>query len=77
MAVDGETESPSMGILVLRLRLGSTEPPNGTIGALGEATGQSFYGWIDLMSAINRLRGWRSLEPGEFPSPASPSQDPA
>lgn len=57
MAGDDETESPRMGSFVLRLRLGGTESPSGTITASG-GVAQPFSGWIDLMSAINTLRGW-------------------
>jgi hypothetical protein len=34
---------------------------------------QPFYGWIELMSAINTLRGWKNLEPGERLLPEAPS----
>jgi hypothetical protein len=44
-----------MGTFVLCLRLDGTEPPNGTIRALGAPMAQPFYGWIELMSAINTL----------------------
>ena len=76
MILDGEREPPGMGTFLLRLRLGGSEPPSGTIGALGGATEQSFHGWIDLMSAINTFRGWGP--PGSSgPLPLeSPSQDP-
>jgi hypothetical protein len=63
MAVDAENNSVSMGTFVLCLRLGGTEPPSGTISALGATVTQPFYGWIDLMSAINTLRGWENVEP--------------
>jgi hypothetical protein len=69
MAVDAENESVSMGTFVLCLRLGGTEPPSGTIGALGATVTQPFYGWIDLMSAINTLRGWENIEADERPLP--------
>lgn len=62
MAVDGENENPSMGTFVLFLRLGGSEPPSGTISALGQAA-RPFRGWIDLMIAINGLRGWELREP--------------
>ena len=65
MAVDDDNESPTMGTFVLCLRLGGTEPPSGTLGALGATVAQPFYGWIELMSVINTLRGWEKLEPGE------------
>jgi hypothetical protein len=58
MAASDESGAPSMGSFLLCLRLGGGEPPSGTISALGDANVQPFYGWIDLMSAINRLRGW-------------------
>jgi hypothetical protein len=73
MAVENENESVSMGIFVLRLHLGSPEPPRGTISALGAAVTQPFYGWIELMSAINTLRGWENLEPGERLPPEASS----
>jgi hypothetical protein len=41
-----------MGIFVLCLRLGGTEPPSGTISALGTPVVQPFYGWIELMGTI-------------------------
>lgn len=63
MAVDDGRGSPSIGSFVLRLRLGGGEPPSGTISALGGADVQPFHGWLDLMSAINRLRGWELVEP--------------
>jgi hypothetical protein len=69
MAVDDGNESVSMGTFVLRLRLGGTEPPSGTIGALGATVPQPFYGWIDLMGVINTLRGWENVEPGKSPLP--------
>jgi hypothetical protein len=58
MAVDDESDLPSIGIFVLRLCLGGSEPPSGTISELGQPEAHPFNGWIDLMSAINRLRGW-------------------
>jgi hypothetical protein len=42
---------------VLRLRLGGPEPPSGTLSVLVATAAQAFYGWVDLMSGINRLRG--------------------
>ena len=63
MAVDGENENPRMGTFVLRLRLGGSEPPSGTINALDGQAAQPFHGWIDLVIAINGLRGWRLCEP--------------
>jgi hypothetical protein len=69
MAVDDGNESVSMGTFVLCLRLGGTEPPSGTIGALGATVPQPFYGWIDLMGVINTLRGWENVEPGKSPLP--------
>jgi hypothetical protein len=55
---DGKNEPPTTGIFLLHLRLGGTEPPSGTIYALGGTAAQPFFGWIDLMSVINRLRRW-------------------
>lgn len=76
MAVDGETEFPSMGSFVLSLRLGGTEPPSGTIGAFGGAAAQPFHGWIGLMSAINTLRGWESVERDARLLPEPPARNP-
>jgi hypothetical protein len=72
MAVDEDNESPTMGTFVLCLRLGGTEPPSGTISALGAPVAQPFYGWIELMSTINTLRGWEKLQPGEYLPPGAP-----
>jgi hypothetical protein len=72
MAVDDDNEAPTMGTFVLRLRLGGTEPPSGTIRALGAPVAQPFYGWIELMSTINTLRGWGNLPPGEYLRPETP-----
>jgi hypothetical protein len=72
MAIENDDESPTTGIFVLRLHLGSPEPPRGTISALGATVTQPFYGWIELMSAINTLRGWENLEPGERLLPEAP-----
>jgi hypothetical protein len=72
MAVDEDNESPTMGTFVLCLRLGGTEPPSGTISALGAPVAQPFYGWIELMSTINTLRGWEKLPPGEYLPPEAP-----
>lgn len=58
MTVDDDNDSLTMGIFVLRLRLGGTEPPSGTISAHGAPAAQPFYGWLELMSSINTLRGW-------------------
>lgn len=73
MAVDDDNESSAMGIFVLRLRLGGTEPPSGTVSALGASVAQPFYGWIELMSTINTLRGWKNLQPGDYLPPGTPS----
>lgn len=64
-----------MGSFVLRLRLGGTEPPTGAISAFGATVAQPFYGWIDLMSAINTLRGWENLDPGGRLLPDAPSHN--
>jgi hypothetical protein len=72
MAVDDDNESSTMGIFVLCLRLGGTEPPSGTISALGTPVVQPFYGWIELMGTINTLRGWETLPPGEYLPPEAP-----
>ena len=56
MAIDDDNESPTMGTFVLRLRLGGTEPPAGTISTLGAPVAQPFYGWLELIGAINTLR---------------------
>ncbi len=70
------TESPSTGSFLLRLRLGGTEPPRGTITPY-EGTGtRPFHGWIDLMGAINRLRGWEETEPDARLLPKSLDTDP-
>jgi hypothetical protein len=69
MAADDASDSPSMASFVLRLRLGGGEPPSGMISALDGTQVQPFYGWIDLMSAVNRLRGWEDAEPGTSPHP--------
>jgi hypothetical protein len=76
MAVDDENESPTMGTFLLRLHLGGTEPPSGTISALGTPVAQPFHGWIELMSAINTLRGWENLQPGEYLPPEAPFHNP-
>ena len=65
------TESPSTGSFVLSLRLGGTEPPRGTITPAEGTGAQPFHGWIDLMGAINRLRGWQETEPGARQLPES------
>ncbi|MGH3771477.1 MAG: hypothetical protein ACRDRW_08795 [Pseudonocardiaceae bacterium] len=65
-----------MGTFMLRLRLGGAEPPTGTISAPGGTVAQSFYGWIDLMSAINRLRRGEGLEPDERAPTELPSHNP-
>jgi len=57
------TESPSMASFLLSLRLGGTDPPRGTISPAEGTGAQAFHGWIDLMGAINRLRGWEETEP--------------
>jgi hypothetical protein len=75
MTVDDD-ESPTMGTFVLSVRLGGTEPPSGTLGALGATVAQPFYGWIELMSVINTLRGWENLEPGERLLPGAPYRSP-
>jgi hypothetical protein len=75
MTVDDD-ESPTMGTFVLSVRLGGTEPPSGTLGALGATVAQPFYGWIELMSVINTLRGWENLEPGERLPPGAPYRSP-
>jgi hypothetical protein len=72
MAADDDNESPTMGTFVLRLRLGGTEPPSGTISALGAPVAQPFYGWIELMSTLNTLRGWQNLPPGDHLPPGAP-----
>lgn len=56
---------------VLCLRLDGGESPSGTISALGGDDVQPFHGWLDLMSAINRLRGWERAEPDGGPLPES------
>lgn len=76
MPDDGQSESPCMGVFVLRLRLGGTEPPSGTISASGETAAKLFYGWIELMSTINRLRGWEDPTPDGDPPPEPPSHNP-
>jgi hypothetical protein len=76
MAVDGDNESVSTGTFVLRLHLGGTEPPSGTIGAFGATVTQPFYGWIDLMGVINTLRGWENVEPGRSPLPEASFDNP-
>jgi hypothetical protein len=75
MTVDDD-ESPTMGTFVLSVRLGGTEPPSGTLGALGATVAQPFYGWIELMSVINTLRGWENFEPGERLPPGAPHRSP-
>jgi hypothetical protein len=72
MAVDDDNESPTMGSYVLRLRLGGTEPPTGTISAHGAPVAQPFYGWIELIGAINTLRGWENPHPGQDLPPDAP-----
>lgn len=72
MAVDDDKGSPTMGIFVLHLRLGGTEPPSGTISALGAPVAQPFYGWIELMSTINTLRGWENRQPADYLPPGAP-----
>ncbi len=62
MAADDESASPGMISLMVNLRLNGSEPPSGTIVALDGAVAQPFYGWIDLMSVINKLRGWDGTE---------------
>lgn len=57
------TEFPSMASFLLSLRLGGTDPPRGTISPAEGTEAQAFHGWIDLMGAINRLRGWEEIEP--------------
>lgn len=42
--------------IVLELSLAPGEPVRGTVGRPGRAP-TPFQGWIDLMSAINSLRG--------------------
>ena len=70
------TESPSTGSFVLSLRLGGTEPPRGTITPAEGAGAQPFHGWIDLMGAINRLRGWQETETDARQLPESLDTDP-
>jgi hypothetical protein len=62
MAIDDENAFPCMISLVLHLRLNGSEPPSGTIVALGGAVVQPFCGWIDLMSVLNKLRGLDGAE---------------
>lgn len=76
MAVDEENDAPDMGAFVLRLRLGGTEPPQGTLTALGATVTHPFYGWIELMSAINTLRGWDNPKPDEHRPPEGPAPNP-
>jgi hypothetical protein len=75
MAVDGNSESPRMGIFMLRLRLGGTEAPSGTISVPGESAVQPFDGWLELMSSINRLRGWEPPAPHGDPLPDNPGSE--
>ena len=63
MTVDEQHDPPSMGTFLLRLRLGGTEPPRGTLSALEVTVTHPFYGWIELMSVINTLREWDNPEP--------------
>jgi hypothetical protein len=67
------TESPKMGSFLLSLRLGGTEPPVGTITPADGTGAHPFHGWIDLMGAINRFRGWHETEPDRRPhAPTTP-----
>jgi hypothetical protein len=75
MAVDGNSESPRTGIFTLRLRLGGAEAPSGTISAPGESAPRPFDSWLELMSAINRLRGWEAPEPDGDPLPDTPGSE--
>ncbi|MGH3621166.1 MAG: hypothetical protein ACRDQ5_05165 [Sciscionella sp.] len=75
MAVDGNDESPSTGTFTLRLRLGGTEAPSGTISVVGESATQPFDGWLELMSSINRLRGWETPAPDRDPPPDNPGPE--
>jgi hypothetical protein len=43
--------------LVLELALADGDPVRGTVGVPGGSPPVPFCGWIDLMSAINSLRG--------------------
>jgi hypothetical protein len=70
MTVDDD-ESPTMGTFVLSVRLGGTEPPSGTLSALGAPVAQAFYGWIELISTINTLRGWENLPPADHLPPGA------
>lgn len=56
---DGDTPGPAGDAFPLDLELSLTggDPVSGTIGILGEPPAVPFHGWIDLMSAINSLRG--------------------
>jgi len=57
-----DADTGAVGMFMLCLRLGGSDPPSGTIGPVGEAT-TPFSGWIALMSAINQLRGAQDTIP--------------
>jgi hypothetical protein len=53
---------------ILRVRLDGQDSPSGSIGLPDDPDPLSFSGWIDLMSALNRLR--TDLDPrGPLPPP--------
>lgn len=41
---------------ILRLQLGASHIPIGSIEPVGGSTSLSFRGWMDFMSALNQLR---------------------
>jgi hypothetical protein len=50
-----DNEVGQRAALVLQLTLGPGDPLSGSVG-LADHSAQTFHGWIDFMSAVNKLR---------------------
>ncbi len=53
----GNEPEPPEQALVLELSVTAGDPVSGTVGVVGRSPAIPFHGWMDLMSAINTLRG--------------------
>ena len=69
---EGKGSGPPEQALILELSVTAADPVSGTVGVAGRSPGIPFHGWMDLMSAINTLRGGVRpvLQIAEFPDVA-------